>query len=279
MKAPDATCLLERWLDFILETASERTYELYSQVARELVSSVGHPEKWKVGSVAKYLDWLREKGNSDRSRHTKLQIVRSFMRWAGESLPKGVIESVPPNIRFKASPPRVAKPTDIEELIAGLDDYPTLRLAVLLMADAGLRESEVRGLRWGDVDDGVMTIEGKGSKTRKVPAVTPRLFEALRDGLDSHKPSEYIVPDSSGGQLVRGTIGRQLKAACRRLGLTAMNPHSFRHGFAIRAVLSGIPAPLIQRALGHSSLAVTDIYLRGLDGDVQSLKEGFAGFK
>lgn len=51
--------------------------------------------------------------------------------------------------------------------------------------------------------------------------------------------------------------------ACKRAGITGrITPHSLRHAFALRALRAGIPIRMIQIALGHSSVKVTELYTR-----------------
>ncbi len=275
----ESNSLYAQWLTFVKATCSPRTYELYSQVVRELQQAIGSPLDWGAQAITIYLNWLSDRGNSDRSINTKLQIVKSFVRWAGESIHNQVLGSMPSHVPFMPKPPVVAKAEEVDKLFEALHNEPETQIALLLMADAGLRESEVRNLKWQHVTDNVLRVAGKGKKYREVPVLTDRLTTLLRKGLDKHDPGDYIVPGVSGGLISRGVIGKRIGDGCARAKLRKLNPHSFRHCFAIRSVRNNIAAPLIQRALGHSSLEITDMYLRGLDGDLELLREGYANFR
>ena len=109
--------------------------------------------------------------------------------------------------------------------------------------------------------------------------ITKRLRKALTGATAEALDSDFVVPGTSGSQIVRCLIGRSLRHLCAELGLRHLTPHSLRHAFAVRAVNSGVNPAHIQRALGHSSLQTTDKYLRGLDGDVEALKAGFESFR
>lgn len=273
--------LFDQWLSIIETTRSSRTFDFYSQVVREVTQVIGNPKEWGTKAVSDYLNWLRTKGNSDRSRNTKLQIVRSFVTWAKKrrKLPSHVVDSIPKKISYMPAPPVVATVEEVDKLIVALQPEPEALLAVLLMADAGLREGEVRSLQWENVKDNVIRVLGKGGKYREVPVLTDRLSTLLSEGLDKHPHDSYIVPGKTGGEVTRGVIGKRIRNGCIRAKIRPLNPHSFRHCFAIRSVKNNVATPLIQRALGHSSLETTSMYLRGLDGDLEALKEGYANFR
>ncbi len=275
----ESTNLFDQWLAIVKATRSSRTYELYSQVSRELMQLIGSPVQWGGEAITTYLNWLADKGNSPRSRNTKLQIVKSFVSWAGKAIPEQVVTSMPSKVSYMPSQPTVAKAEEVDKLLIALKHEPETTLALLLMADAGLRESEVRNLKWKHVKGNVLRVMGKGSKYRELPIPGNRLPALLGEGLDKHSPEDYIVPGASGGLISRGVIGTRISDACVRARIRKLNPHSFRHCFAVRSVKNNVATPLIQRALGHSSLETTDMYLRGLDGDLDALRAGYANFK
>ncbi|MFZ0450388.1 MAG: site-specific integrase, partial [Desulfatiglandaceae bacterium] len=51
------------------------------------------------------------------------------------------------------------------------------------------------------------------------------------------------------------------------------HPHVFRHGFAVNAVLSGVPPLVLRRWLGHASIDTTLIYTEVLAQDTKGYLE------
>ena len=145
----------------------------------------------------------------------------------------------------------------------------------------GLRASEARLLRFGDVDlaAGVLTIrDGKGGKDRQVPVSAP-----LRDRLADYHAR--VAGRTGGDWFFPGTSGRPLTLAnidknFRRFLWQARIPHGgrghgprvhdLRHTFAVNNLRSwfargedaGALLPVLQTYMGHSSIADTDYYLR-----------------
>ena len=67
----------------------------------------------------------------------------------------------------------------------------------------------------------------------------------------------------AGGELAAAQVRNMLKRRARKAGIERrVHPHALRHSHASELSDAGAPVALIQQQLGHSSLAVTDVYLR-----------------
>lgn len=137
-------------------------------------------------------------------------------------------------------------------------------LVVHLMLDAGLRRSEVVGLRCGDIDmdKGIIFIRGgKGDKNRMV-----LLPSCIRGRLPRYQPNRND-PDGAlflcrGGrpitlETIKDMFGRLKKAA----GIPRLHPHLLRHTFATSFIYYGGRSYDLMFWLGHSSLNTTQIYV------------------
>lgn len=137
---------------------------------------------------------------------------------------------------------------------------------------AGLRVSEACNLSARDLNTRAMTLrvrEGKGSKDRNnlgIPADTVAVIErwmAVRPN------SRFLFCTLDGGRMseryVHAMVGRYARRANvmkdTGRGEAPINPHVLRHSYATRLIEAGIPIHDVQRALGHSSLNTTAIYL------------------
>ena len=129
---------------------SRKTIELY-RLALSQLEDFGALSELDEAMVAEYLDRELDR-NSRSTANTKLQVVRSFARWAvaaGE-LPARLLDQLPARVKHPAPEPRVAT---VEQLHTLLPELPLHhKVAVLLMGHAGLRISEVTGLTGKDVD-------------------------------------------------------------------------------------------------------------------------------
>jgi site-specific recombinase XerD len=150
------------------------------------------------------------------------------------------------------------------------------RALIVTLWRAGLRIHEGLLLRPHHIDHQaqlVTVLRGKGGKRRVVGIDSGALayieeWEALRDGLDLPADAPLfcsVQPPNPGQPLWQAQVRRYLHEAARRAGIPKrVHPHGLRHSMAVDLVREGAPMPYVQRALGHSSLATTSIYLSGL---------------
>lgn len=157
------------------------------------------------------------------------------------------------------------------------------RTLVALMAESGLRVSEIVRLKTQDVSkkaDRLRIINGKGGDRTVylTDAGSARLQEWFRVRDELCPDSVYVFPQlrstvyrdpSHAADIkLRGTAisTSYVRALTKRLGAKAAvprrtNPHAFRHTAATAMVESGFDLPEVQQTLGHANLATTSIYL------------------
>ena len=140
-----------------------------------------------------------------------------------------------------------------------------------LLYVAGLRVSEAVSLRWEHVhprDDGaVLTVHGKGEKTRHV-LVTDRLATELSDLRGSASEDAPVFTTRTGRPVHPSNVAKMVRRIARRAGIDrAVSPHWFRHAHASHALDRGAPVHLVQATLGHASVATTGRYLHVRPGD------------
>lgn len=133
--------------------------------------------------------------------------------------------------------------------------------ALLLFVYAtGCRISEACGVTWRDLapnDEGgaVVRLLGKGHKWRsvRIPPWAWRVVAELRQDAAEKDPVFRTDPR---------TALDIIKAAAVRAGLSrAISPHWLRHSHATHALEQGAPLSVVRDTLGHSSIAITDVYV------------------
>jgi integrase/recombinase XerC len=142
-------------------------------------------------------------------------------------------------------------------------------LALLeVLYGAGLRVAECCGLRLEDceLDRGLVTVLGKGSKRRRVPVGVPAC-DALRDWLrlgrpvlaTAASPPDVVFLARRGGAMgtreAHRVVARHPLADGRRL-----HPHALRHAYATHLLEGGADLRAVQELLGHADLATTQVY-------------------
>lgn len=246
---------------------SPTTIDLYTGVINELLAFV---DELNPEAIDRYLEDQLNR-NQRSTVNTKLMVIRSFIGWAeSRGHVEGVLEHLPEKIKAPKSQPYVPERKEIADLLGAL--RAKHRLAVLTMADAGLRIHEALKLQARDVDlsRGLIQVVGKGHKARLVPITTDRLRVALAQRLETCNAADYLVPGRSGTRMTTSNLRKVLTAASERAGVKRVTPHALRHSFAAHSARSLVPTKTIQKVLGHSSLSVTDRYLSSLEDGEQA---------
>jgi integrase len=179
-------------------------------------------------------------------------------------------------------------PAEVKRMVAAAND-PRTRALLLLAALTGLRSSELRGLRWSDVDlkhleihvrqraDKYYEIGAPKSATsmRTIPIDPDTLLPALKEWKLACPKSEadLVFPDAKGGPVHHEILSRLLEVVMIKAGVVdkagdpKYSPHAFRHFFAswcINPKERGgreLPPKAAQTLLGHSSITMTlDLY-------------------
>lgn len=142
------------------------------------------------------------------------------------------------------------------------------RLLLMVALYMGLRVSELCKLQVAHLDfaGGLLWVrEGKGKKDRCLP-IPKRLIGPLR-GWVGPRTDGYVFPSRQGaGPMTTRAIQYLLKRLAAKAGLTKateprrISPHKLRHAFASRMLGRGADLITVRDALGHSSVATTQIY-------------------
>jgi integrase/recombinase XerD len=231
-----------------------------------------------IGAFLQHLE--SERGNSVRTRNTRLVALRSFYRYAALHDPEhaDLIARVLaiPDKRFDTAIISYLQPTEIAALLesperstwTGRRDHALLLLAV----QTGLRVSELAGLRRQDLtlsSGPHVRCHGKGRKDRATPLTRPTAT-TLRGWLCEHdcEPTSPLFPNRKGQHLTRGAIWRlvakhaaRASARCPSLASKHVTPHVLRHTTAMTLLHAGVDVSVIALWLGHESLESTNVYL------------------
>jgi site-specific recombinase XerD len=176
-------------------------------------------------------------------------------------------------LRYPADPPTVEEVVAVMRTAGQTADGIRLALIVVLWR-AGLRISEALALSESDLepDPGAILVRhGKGDKRRQVgmdrwawTQLEPWL--ELRQTMPVGSLFCVLRGATRGRPCAPATIRVQLRDVAARAGVRRrFAPHQLRHAHAVEMSREGVPLVVIQRQLGHANLAITSVYLRGID--------------
>jgi integrase/recombinase XerC/integrase/recombinase XerD len=246
------------------------------------------PAAADVRALRRYVAGLSEAGQAPTTVARKLAALRGLFR---AQMRAGTRDENPADLL--SSPkrsqhlPRVLKASEVAALLDRIPATGPLELrdrALFELAYAcGLRAEELVTLDVSsvDFDAELVRVEGKGDKTRLVPAgehalrALERYLPRARPVLAaSWPPGQLAMPaqpalflSKSGRRLSTSDIRRRLRTWARLAARTDpavgdAHPHALRHSFATHLLEGGADLRAIQELLGHATISTTQVYTR-----------------
>ncbi len=215
---------------------------------------------------------LRERGLAPATVRRRLAAARSLMRHRVREGARSVGVRDVPLPKARQAPPHALTSRQAIALVEhpdstglGLRDRAVLEL----LYGAGLRVSELCGLRLGDLNPelGLVRVLGKGGHERVVPCggqavrAVERYLARGRTQLGARQDADALLVNNRGGRLTRRGVFLIVRRHAEPLDLPDwVGPHALRHAFATHLVEGGCDLRTVQELLGHQRIATTAIY-------------------
>lgn len=265
----DTFKLLITYCQEIKKTPSER-------ITLNILSS-----EWITG----FLEWLETNRKcSISTRNQRLAALHSFFRYVQAEEPAGMFHFQ----KITAIPIKKAKKTVVEylapEAIKSLLEQPDKHTPqgrrdltlISVLYDSGARVQELIDMRVCDVTlqaPAVLTLTGKGNKTRRVPIMknTASLLQSylLENKLDKPWRNEHpLFTNNQHNKLTRKGVtyilSKYVESARKNSSLfpAKVTNHMLRHSKAMHLLQAGVNLIYIRDFLGHVDLKTTEIYAR-----------------
>ena len=270
----------DRWLR--AGGAAEKTRRAYGvdaeQLARWAAARSLRPEAVGTRDLRRYAGVVSERGASKATVARKLAAIRAFYRSLVE---RGELAANPADLvgspKRDGHLPRVLKPAEVAAMLDRIPSDTPLALRDRAMFElaygSGLRAEELVDLHLESVDPDAeeVRVEGKGGRTRVVPAGEPA-WRALDRYLERGRArlaaagggvERSLFLSRSGRRLSTSDVRRRLDVWARRAASGAgVSPHTLRHSFATHLLDGGADLRAIQDLLGHVAISTTQIYTR-----------------
>ena len=279
---------LDRWVnDSVRDTVRQRTWERYEQIVRvHLQPGLGRVKLKNLTSThARAL--YREKLEAGLAPRTVNYIHTTLSKALKDALADGLI---PRNVAGSVKAPRPKKkeirPLSPKQAKAFLEAARGDRFeaAYVVALHCGLREGEILGLRWSDVDLNIGTLQvrrtlaetraghrfelpknGKGRSIRLTPQATEALrshlerqLEEIGDLGDLYRDQGLVFPSQVGTPMsAKNLTACSFKRVLTRAGLRDIRFHDLRHTFATLMLQNGEHPKIVQEMLGHATIAIT----------------------
>lgn len=259
-------CTLERQL-------SPNTLQAYESDLRDFgnwLRSEGPGADVNSDTLKLYLaHMVNVKGLSAATVRRRLACLRAFYRRASElGQAPDAFADWRPKLPRRRRLPRTLSRTETMKLLSALARSDSgFGIGVRLMVCTGLRVGELCSVRADDVspDGSTIRVRGKGSRDRVTYVTDPKLQLELTLLIKKRGEETGSGPALLTNRLGTGLTPQSIRTRLRRLGEEAgitrrLTPHMLRHTAATLLIETGVDIRFVQRLLGHSSIATTEIY-------------------
>lgn len=251
--------------DMQLRGLAERTQQSYLAAVRGLAMYYHKaPDEVSEAEIRAYFLYLKnEKKVSASTQNQVLSGLKFLYRYTlGRATPE--LEFVKPERGRKL--PVVLSRAEVQQVLGCLRK-PAYRVCLSVIYSCGLRLLEGVRLQVKDIDSSRMVVQvrqGKGKKDRYVP-LPERTLAQLRWYWGQHRHPEWLFPGRNFGQqgpMNPSGVQKAFRAALKESGVNkAASVHTLRHSYATHLVEAGVNLGLLQKYLGHNSLATTLVYI------------------
>ena len=273
---PTLTGQIEHYLDYLRDVRQLSPHTI-SNYRRDLEELRSHCEANKLESgeavqahdIRQYTNGLHRRGLGGSSIARKLSAVRSFFNHLGRQ--RDVRHNPAIGISAPKRAQRLPKALDtdtVNSYLQATGDEP-IQLRDQAMAElfysSGLRLAELASINLSDVDpeSRLLTVTGKGSKSRTVP-VGKVAMDAISAWLlqRPHVAGEQALFTSNRGQRISlRNIQARLRLRGRQNAMQQdVHPHMLRHSFASHMLESSGDLRAVQELLGHANISTTQVY-------------------
>jgi integrase len=178
------------------------------------------------------------------------------------------------------APTKRFTPLSPKQVVALFNAAEGTRLYALyvLAVTTGLRQGELLGLHWDDVDLAVGTLSvrhqltevaGKleltepktaaGRRQVVLPKLAVAALAAHRERLrEKNRDTKWVFPDSLGGPIRKSNLRRKsFEPLLKKAGLSHIRFHDLRHTSATLLLLQDVHPKVVQERLGHARIGIT----------------------
>jgi integrase len=284
---------LEYWLEDVYKASVRLTTFRNGSilVRKHLIPALGHIKLQKL--TAQQVQSFYAKKLKDGSTASRVRNIHATLHTALEHARRMKLISM--NVcsdvelpRQRQSEQQPLTPEQARSLLQTVREHRLEGLLTLALA-TGMREGELLGLRWSDVDldngrlwisrtltymtgHGFVEGEPKTARGKRNIMLPQFVVDTLRRQHVSQLEKrlavgtawvdrDLVFPDEDGDFLVSVTLLRRFRRLLKEAGLPRIRFHDLRHSAATLLLGMGVPAKVVQELLGHSTISITmDVY-------------------
>jgi integrase/recombinase XerC len=230
-------------------------------------------EQLVEADIRAWVSQLHRRGLAGSSIQRSLSAARSFFNYLGRE--QGRPRNPAASVQAPRQPRKLPKTLDADQVnkYLSFDEDSVIarrdRAITELFYSSGLRLAELVAVDINDIDQHskLLTVTGKGNKTRTVPVgsmalqAIERWLQVRPDNSADEDGAVALFTSSRGQRISVRNIQARLKVQGRKSGmLQDVHPHMLRHSFASHMLESSGDLRAVQELLGHANISTTQVY-------------------
>lgn len=258
-----------------LKETSISDYRFQLERFFKFVGSCADVSAISQNTVERYIISVNHSSLSKGTKHSYIRVLRIFLSFLARECECDSVQ--PAKIVIPKMPKKTVKIYSNDEILmifrAIRNSIPWLEVRdkaiVALMLDSGLRQMEVSGLMWHDIQfrEMTMVVHGKGDKERYVPLGNTSVY-LLNEyaSLCPFEKNEYVFRALDGSVITNNALKLMIGRIHKHLPFE-LSSHKLRHNFATNYCINQyekrgqIDSLSLQAIMGHESLQTTDKYI------------------
>jgi site-specific recombinase XerD len=284
---PTASVAAERFLDHcrVGRSLAGNTLRAYSSDLAHFTAYVGQDVEVRRVDRERIREYARVLLDGGRLKEAtvkrRLATLKILFRWLEreEVIPLSAFHRLELSIKIPKRLPRALNSGEMRRLLAGAsarlnsrrrdERYraTVIHFVVVALFTTGLRIGELVTAKLLDVStrDGSIQVRGKGNRERRVYMPGKQAMTVLRQFLDARRrvrpDAEDLLISVDGIPITAQQIRKDLRRLAAKAGIARrVTPHMLRHTAATQLLEAGVDIRVVQRLLGHASIATTQIY-------------------
>lgn len=279
---------LNHWLNVKKDSLRHGTYRKYEWLIRcHIIPNIGQIELARLRPQHLETFYARLRGQlSKRSiLHIHLLLHGAFERAVKQGImPRNIADSVEAP-RADVYRPTIWTPEEVTRFLAESRELePSYWIAFVLAIYTGMRQAEILGLKWSDIDweKAYLRVERtlkyirgepvfqepKTERSRRSIALSTATLEALhwhreqqnkvRSTVgDAYEDQDMVLANTFGKPMSQDTLTSVWRRLLRKIDVRRIRFHDLRHTHASLLLQQGVHAKIVSERLGHSTITTT----------------------
>ena len=256
---------------------SDNTIRDYTKYTQAMLDYVGKPD-----TEITFFDLMNYQASishlSPNTVRLHLAAIKSYFNFLEKG--KIIIDNPASQLDRPKANPKPKNYMSAEDVSAMIANARTPRdvAIVKFMVSTGVRISELINITLDEYYEAIrttreITIHGKGNKDRRI-YINDGVEEAVEKYLDKRcDDCPYLFTTFRRTQIDPESLSKTLKNMAKKAGIPFwedISNHCMRAAFATIATRRGVDVDTISKAMGHSSLAVTSVYIKNAQANINN---------